>query len=171
MFLEVVYRPEIGIPDGGHVLLVGGGGVAIIHVDQRVRGGGQAGNVDPGDEGAIGIGVGFNFVGQFVGAVGGGEKDIVAVGLGVGGEIAVDLADEHGEIRQVAGDIGVINGDELAVEPGVVVPGNWSEGDGRGVSDRDSVRGVRGCVSDGFGDRITYREGHDTAVVGSSAGG
>ena len=121
-FFEMPDADEAVGPDVGGVLLVGGGGLAVVDVEHGVGRAGDGGHVHPGGEQvAVGI-VAFDFMRDLRLAVGGSEEDVVAIGLGVGEEGGLDvrLGDEHGESRVAPGHLRRGDGDHLPIRPGLV---------------------------------------------------
>ena len=96
-------NPRIPIrPDIRRIGLVGGGGVAIIHIDKVGRGGGvYLGDFDPGD-GFTGGGfcLPLPFESRAIGIL---ENYIIHIGLNlrVPGEVGVVELEHHGEIGEV----------------------------------------------------------------------
>ena len=120
-FFEVVDGLVVGVPCCGGVLLVGAGGVVVVHVDGGVGCGGELGGVDPGDEGAGGAVVFFDFVVEFCSCFGG-EGDVVAVGLCVADEIWCDDVDEDWESGEVFTYFIMINGYLFPILPVIIPP-------------------------------------------------
>ena len=50
MLLQCQTALIIAVPDSGGVLLRGGGGIAVIEIDEGICGGGESGKADPGGE-------------------------------------------------------------------------------------------------------------------------
>jgi len=78
--------PDFHIPVRPHardVLLIGGAGIAVVHVDIGVDGRRQARDLDPGDQGTCGRVVAFDLVTQLGDTVGRGEGDVKPIAPGV----------------------------------------------------------------------------------------
>src|SRR3989338_7090679 len=137
----------ISIPRSGGVLLGGERRIAVGHVDDRVRGGGEV-CLDPGRD-APGA-VYFKVVVELgAGAVV--KGDVVAVGLGVGGKVSVGQGDESGKISKVRGDLGRVDRDGLAVRVFVVPQGRRGNSVGRGKRGWRKINAVGGGGGDGLG--------------------
>ena len=160
----------IGVPDGGGILLVGGGGVAEIQVKVGVRRRNQQRHTDPGDQQAVGTGVAFELMRQLVGAVPGGEQEIVAVRLGGERQRTVGQIDQHREVGERPRNVGGVDLDRQAVTPGGVIPRHGGEGDAGGLGQHQAIGRVRGRVGGGFAHRIQDGEGDDAADARGAAG-
>src|SRR3990167_4591923 len=137
----------ISIPRSGGVLLGGERRIAVGHVDDRVRGGGEV-CLDPGREaaGAVQLQVMVE-----LGAGTGGKGDVGAGGLGIGGKVSVGQGDESGEIGKVRGDLGGVDRDGLAVRVFVVPQGRRGNSVGRGKRGWRKINAVGGGGGDGRG--------------------
>ena len=111
------------VPCPGCVPLVGRARVAVVHVEIRVDGAGDAGELNPGLQLARGCCVALDLVIDLGRSVGCGEEDVPAVGLGVGGELRIRWqAYQDGVVRQVGGHLGRVDREQLSISPVGVVP-------------------------------------------------
>jgi hypothetical protein len=121
--LEVPDSAVAAVPDRGGALAVGGARVVVVHVDGVARRGGvDARDLDP-DIGGARFVPQLDLVGEHGLVVGVHEAQVLpgVLGPGVVDAGAVEL-DQHGEVVEVLGLAGVVEGDPPAAAPGGVPP-------------------------------------------------
>ena len=103
-----------GVPGTGGFLLVGGAGVSVVQVKDRIGCAAQQGNLHPRHQFAGGTGVFLTLVRDPGDTITCGEEDIVSAALGVSSQISIREFHENGEVNLISRThLIVINGDDL----------------------------------------------------------
>lgn len=128
------------VPRPGRIALIRCMRIAIVEIEMFVERCGQAGDANPGDELAGSEHKGFDIVGELGGAVVVSEQKVKAACPSRRRDFGINRdMDEKGKIRQVRIDQIGIDGQLLAVLPGIIVPRRLSRGEFDGEGFRQSA--------------------------------